>query len=83
MTMRDVPCFICFEMATPARVVWVIVGLFLVFFAAGAWLTLHPFPLESAARSSCVTLPVQAAATHLDHAADRLTLQKARPKLQQ
>jgi len=61
--MREVPCFICFDMATPARVVWVIVRLYLIFFAAVTWLTFHPFPLERPAQSS-IAMP---ATPQLDH----------------
>jgi ABC-type anion transport system duplicated permease subunit len=65
--VREVPRFVCFDMASPARVVWVIVRSSLVFFAAVAWLALHPFPLERAARSSIVRSAAQPAAAQLDH----------------
>jgi hypothetical protein len=65
--VREVPCFVCFDMASPARVVWVVVRSSLVFFAAVAWLAFHPFPLERAARSSIVRSAAQPAAAQLDH----------------
>jgi hypothetical protein len=65
--VREVPCFVCFDMASPARVVRVVVRSSLVFFAAVAWLAFHPFPLECAARSSIVRPAAQPAAAQLDH----------------
>ena len=62
--MREAPCFVCFDMATPARVVWVIVRLSLVFFAAGTWLTFHPFPLDRPAQSS-FAIPTTAELDHI------------------
>jgi hypothetical protein len=65
--MREVPCFVCFDMATPARVVWVIVRSFLVFFAAATWLAFHAFPLVRAAQSSFGRPAGQEATAQLDH----------------
>lgn len=65
--MREVPCFVCLDLASPARVVWVIARSSLVFFVVVTWLAFHPFPLERAARSSIVRTAAQPAAAQLDH----------------
>jgi hypothetical protein len=64
--MRAQPSFVCFDMATPGRVVWVIVRFFLVVLGAVAVLAITWHPGGRTARPAAATSTAQAAAPH-DH----------------
>jgi hypothetical protein len=76
--MRDEPCFVCFDMATPGRVVWVIVRFFLIVIAAVGVLAITWHPGGRTARPVAATPTAQAAAPH-DHVMVGDKPQGARP----
>ena len=64
--MRSEPNFVCFDMATPGRVVWVIVRFFLVVLGAVAVLAITWQPSGRSARPAAAMPTTPAAAPH-DH----------------
>jgi hypothetical protein len=66
--MRARPSFVCFDMATPGRVVWVIVRFFLVVIGAVAVLAITWHPGGRTARPAAAMPAAQAPGPQLDHA---------------
>ena len=65
--MRGEPIFVCFDMATPGRVVWVIVRFFLIVIGAVAVLAITWHPGARTARPAAATPTAQAPRPQLDH----------------
>ena len=65
--MRGEPNFVCFDMATPGRVVWVIVRFFLVVIGTVAVLAITWHPSGRTARPAAATPAAQATGPQLDH----------------
>jgi hypothetical protein len=76
--MRGEPNFVCFDMATPGRVVWVIVRFFLVVLGAVAVLAITWHPGWRTARPAAATPAAPAAALH-NHVTLGEKPQEARP----
>ena len=77
--MRGEPNFVCFDIATPGRVVWVIVRFLLVVIGAVAVLAITWHPGGRAARPAAAMPVEQAGAPHLDHVMLGDKRQGARP----
>ena len=66
--MRDEPCFICFDMPTPGRVLWVILRFLLVgggLLAVGVAINMHQNAV--AARQVTANAASQVAGPQIDH----------------
>jgi hypothetical protein len=64
--MRARPSFVCFDMATPGRAVWVIVRFFLVVIGAVAVLAITWHPGGRTARPAAAMPAAQATGPQLD-----------------
>jgi hypothetical protein len=77
--MRGEPIFVCFDMATPGRVVWVIVRFFLIVIGAVAVLAITRHPGGRTARPAAATPTAQATGPQVDHVMVGDKPQGARP----